>query len=68
MLVLFLPEQLFERHVNHRGDGQSDNYTSTLVHGYSDGRLHEVTIEASGASTASLSSLVGIEKVDLSGF
>ena len=50
------------------GDGQSDNYTSTLVHGYADGRLHEVTIEASGASTASLSSLVGIEKVDLSGF
>ena len=50
------------------GDGTSGNYNSTATHTYAKEGEHEVRVEASGAETASLSDLVGVLKVDLSGF
>ena len=50
------------------GDGASAPYASNLSHTYSGSGPYELKIEATGASTASMSNLIGIEKVDLSQF
>lgn len=50
------------------GDGASAPYISNLSHSYGSDGLHEILIESNGAATVSLSSISGIEKVDLSLF
>ena len=50
------------------GDGGSDKYNSTLKHNYVGSGPFVVRVEATQATTASLSDLIGVEKVDLSGF
>ena len=50
------------------GDGQKGAYNSSVSHSYVKAGTYEIRIEANQASTASISDLVGVEKVDLSEF
>lgn len=50
------------------GDGATGIYNSTVSHTYVVEGEHEITIEATGAESATLSNLVGVNKIDLSEF
>ena len=50
------------------GDGSNAVYSSNLKHSYTLAGEHELRVEISGATSVSLTDIVGVEKVDLSQF